>query len=109
MGGAGECSEKPAEDPTVDEGVGDLARSIVLADSEKERVRYDVPAWVAGIGVETPRALASFASRWGVRGDFGDRQDGERAAVGERADGVVRLCWRALVGMMNVGVRKMRA
>ena len=29
------------------------------------------------MGVETPRALASFASRWGGKGDFGRHQAGD--------------------------------
>lgn len=28
------------------------------------------------MGVETPRAFASFAKRWGVKGDFGGAHEG---------------------------------
>jgi hypothetical protein len=34
------------------------------------------------MGVDTPSALASFASRWGGNGAFGGRHVGDRAASG---------------------------
>ena len=34
------------------------------------------------MGVDIPRALASFASRWGGKGDFGGHHVGDRAAGG---------------------------
>lgn len=68
------------------EGVGDRRNcSIGLEESEKEREKYGFEEWPAGMGVDTPSALANFARRWGGRGDFGGRHVGDKAAVaGER-------------------------
>lgn len=86
------------DDPPTEEGVGDRGiRSIELADSEKERDKNEVPGRVAGTGVDTPRALASMASRWGGRGDLGGRHVGDKVLgeVGDRRD------WRGVSFMCN--------
>ena len=56
-----------------------------------------MPGRVAGTGVDTPRALASIASRWGARGDFGGRHVGDKVLgdVGDRRD------WRGVSFMCN--------
>lgn len=71
---------KPIED-AVAEGVGERRRSIGLfEDSENERDRNWVGLFVTGIGVETPRAFASLARRWGGNGDFGGAHVGDKVA-----------------------------
>lgn len=76
----------PMEDAA--EGVGDRLRwSGGPADSEKDRdINEDAPdGWfkLAGMGVDTPRALASFARRWGGKGAFGCFHVGDCTVGGE--------------------------
>ena len=78
-------------DEDVIEGVGERRRcSGGPVDSEKDRDRndgalVDGSAKLAGIGVETPSAFASFARRWGASGLFGGRHVGDSVAPGEDA------------------------
>lgn len=76
----GEYELKPIEDAVAD-GVGERLMSMGLfEDSENERDKNWVGLLVAGIGVETPSALASLARRWGGNGDFGGPHVGDKVA-----------------------------
>ena len=68
------------------EGVGDrLNESTGLDGSRNERGEVDVKLRESGIGVDTPRALASLARRCGDKGIFGGRHVGDAAKVWELA------------------------
>lgn len=63
-------------DGSCEEGVGERRKaSEKVVETEEAgivgEVGASVKACVAGMGVETPRALASFARRWGGRGERG--------------------------------------
>ena len=81
--------------------VGDVDEGGIVGDSG-----LSVKAWgacVAGTGVETPRALASFASRCGGKGERGAGHVGCAAfeEVGERCDELSASLW-CVLGMMVV-------
>jgi hypothetical protein len=59
------------------------------------------------MGVETPRALASFASRWGGNGDFGRHHAGDKAAGRSDERGVPLSISLDMIARQAGGIRRL--